>query len=186
MRLSLGEPLHLILDGRAVAWSLTGYLTTIDGRKMDRFSDDAVRFGRRPGDTAFNLRDSDPAGHAGKGHWRVVGGLRLKPVPLDCPAVKARRGARFQPSNRQVERPKPGGKHVRRHRQYGQPGDFLAKMDKTAKKGSGGQNDGTGMVADSASSTTPQQTPSLTRRSPTAASMISTPLSAISACTASR
>ena len=160
VRLALGEPLYLILDRRAVARALPGNLAAIDGRKMNRLGNDPVRFGRRAGDSAFDLGHRNALCHARERHRRVVGRLLFEPVPVDCPAIKTRRGAGFQPSDRQVEGPKSLGEHVRRRLADPAGGrDFLAKMNQAAEKGSGGQHHragtmaGAGLVDDAAADT---------------------------------
>ena len=160
VRLALGEPLYLILDRRAVARALPGNLAAIDGRKMNRLGNDPVRFGRRAGDSAFDLGHRNALCHARERHRRVVGRLLFEPVPVDCPAIETRRSAGFQPSDRQVEGPKSLGEHVRRRLADPAGGrDFLAKMNQAAEKGSGGQHHragtmaGAGLVDDAAADT---------------------------------
>ncbi len=103
MRGLVGELDDLVLDRRAVTWSTTAQVASIDGRFAQPFGNDRVGAVIGIGNATSDLRPVDTVGQVGKGLDRIVAQLLLQTIPMDRPAIKPRRGPGLQPTHIQAE-----------------------------------------------------------------------------------
>src|SRR5262249_35639271 len=91
MALAIGKAHDFVLNRRAVTRANALNLPVIDGSLMLVGEDQLVRRWRRVRDAAGDLRRIDPGGEERNRLRRIVAGLELQALPIDGPAIEARR-----------------------------------------------------------------------------------------------
>ena len=101
----VGKLDDLVFNRRAIARADGLNLPAVHRRAVHVLADDAMRFGRSPGDVARHLRIMMRNALGAEAEWRWVGvsGLFLKPRPVDGAAIESRRSASLQAATAQAE-----------------------------------------------------------------------------------
>src|SRR5579863_4367532 len=105
MRGFVGEFHDLVFDRRTISWSDRLNLAAIHGRAMHVLANDALGFGRGPGDVARHLRIVMSYAFGAEAERCRIGVARLKLElrPVDSASVEARRGSGFEAAAAQAE-----------------------------------------------------------------------------------
>ncbi len=147
--LAIGEPDHLVLDGRTVPGPGGLDLSAVHRSPVQVCPDDVMngRIGR--GDVAIELVLNDPVGQERERDRFGVSRLRFQAGEIDGPAVEPGRRSGLEPAELETEAEQAAGKSGGRRVASPPAGRLdLAGVHQGLEERPGGQHDRTGLVTD--------------------------------------
>ena len=143
MPIAIAEAVHLVLDRRAIAWSLAFDRAGEERRIVQPGADDIMGGDVCAGHRAGQLRQARAIRHRRHAPRVFVGGLGGQPRPVDRATVEARRSAGLEAAHGEAERAELFAELKRRAFADTPAGLTLAAaIDAAAEESAGGENDG--------------------------------------------